>query len=162
MGAAELGEDLFHDARDRVEEEGVSLLDVEVVPGPRTVVRFVIDADGGVTIDDCVRVTPKVSAFLEEWNRISGRYTVEVTSPGLERKLRRRGEYDHFRGREVRLHADLEGEGAREYRGVLEGMEGDFVLLETAEETLRFPIDRIRKARLYFRGPKRSDSERKK
>ncbi len=162
MSASQLGEDLYRLAREGVEEEGVTLLDVEVAPGRRTVIRFVIDADGGVTIDDCVRVTQKVSGLLEEWNGISGSYTVEVTSPGLERTFRRREEYDHFRGREVRVHAELEGTGPREYRGILEGTEGDFVLLETPEEKLRIPIESVRKARLLFQGPRKSNSERKK
>jgi ribosome maturation factor RimP len=162
MAAADLSEELFNRAKPVVEGEGVLLLDVEAKPGSRTILRFVIDGDGGVTIDDCVRVNRAVGGFLETWERAPRSFVVEVTSPGLDRKIRRRLEYDHFRGRLVRLHAEMEEIGAREFRGILEGLDREDVLLRVEGEIVRIPVERIRSARLSFEAPGASGSGRKR
>jgi ribosome maturation factor RimP len=160
MGMAELAETLFEETRERVEKAGVTLLDVEVIPRGRTLFRFVIDAEGGATIDDCVRVDRILTGYFQESDRVFGNYTVEVTSPGLERKLRRREEYDHFRGRRVQVIAPL-GEGTQqEIRGVLEGTEGNEVLLLCDDETMRIPFDLIAKAKLLYDEGKNTTSGR--
>ena len=161
MAIDALEEDLFRLAREPVEGEGLILLDVEAIPGGPMRVRFVIDGDGGATIDDCVRVSRLLSDRLDDWDRIPGRYNLEVTSPGLDRRIRRIEEYDYFRGRKIRLFADREGEGVREYRGTLEGLDGEVVQLRTEEGILRIPADRIGKARLLFEGKKSGGSGRK-
>jgi len=160
--ARDSAEELFDRASGAAEAAGVFLLDVEVHPGPRTILRFVIDADGGVKIDDCVRVDRAIRDLLDTWEGAPRSYVVEVTSPGLDRKLRRRLEYDHFRGRAIRVHAELEGLGAREYRGVLEGLDREDVLLKIEGEVVRIPVERIRSARLCFDAPGGAGSGRKK
>lgn len=162
MGAREIADDLYDISRGPIEATGVVLIDVEMVPGRRVLFRFVIDADGGATIDDCVKVTRVVRDFLDEWERAPENYRLEVTSPGLDRRLRRLEEYEHFRGRPVRLHADVDGEGVREFSGVLGGLDGEDVVLEADGETVRIPAERIGKARLLFEGPGDAASGRKR
>jgi len=162
LDAKQLADHLYALARPAVEGEGLVLLDVETAPGRRMLFRFVIDGDGGVKIDDCVRVDRVVTDLLEEWDGTPELYAVEVTSPGLDRKIRRRDEYDHFRGRTARLYAETEAEGSREFLGTLEGMDGDQVLLRVDEETVRIPVDRIHKAKLLFEAPGCAGSGRKK
>jgi ribosome maturation factor RimP len=146
----ELEEDLLEGTRPGVEGAGVTLLDVEAHPGRGLLVRFIIDAEGGITVEDCVRVDRIVSGLLEESGKMPDRYTVEVTSPGLDRRLRRREEYDHFRGRLIRIHADGGGETDREYRGILEGTDGREVLLRVEKDTIRIALEDVTKARLLF------------
>ncbi|MFH1278664.1 MAG: ribosome maturation factor [Candidatus Eisenbacteria bacterium] len=162
MGPREIADELYDVCCGVVEREGLALIDVEMALGRRTVLRFVIDGDGGATIDDCVRVDRALGDHLEEWGRAPARYVLEVTSPGLDRRLRRREEYDHFRGRAVKIHADVNGEGVRELAGVLGGLEGDEVLLDREGERLRIPVDKIAKARLWFEGPGGAGSGRKR
>ena len=162
MDSRPLADALYEELKSVVEGEGVVLVDVEMVPGPSVLFRFVIDGDGGVAIEDCVRVDRAVPDFLEEWDRKPERYGVEVTSPGLDRKIRRIEEYDHFRTRSVRIHAEGDESEVREYRGLLGGMEGEDVLLEQEGETLRIPVERIRKARLLFKPAGGADARRKK
>lgn len=152
MAVREFEEKLFQGTRDEVARAGVVLLDIEAVPGPVTRLRFFIDAEGGVTIEDCVRVDRLLTQFLmqEDGDLIDGDFGVEVSSPGLDRVLRRREEYAHFAGREVQVFAGNPDEGTREYRGILEGILGEEVLLRTADESLRIPIDQVTKARLMF------------
>ncbi|MBN1826717.1 MAG: ribosome maturation factor RimP [Candidatus Eisenbacteria bacterium] len=161
MALESLEEDLFRLAFESVEGEGLVLLDVEAIPGGPMRIRFVIDGDGGVTIDDCARVSRLLSDLLDEWERLPGRYRLEVSSPGLDRKIRRRAEYDHFRSRGIRIFADLDGAGIREHRGTLEGLDGEDVLLRMEEGILRIPADRIGKAQLVFDGGKSGGSGRK-
>ena len=98
MGLRKIEEDLLVEARPNVERAGIVLLDVEARPGNDLQLRFIIDAEGGVSVDDCARVDRMVAAWLEEGGRVPERYSLEVSSPGLDRRLRRREEYDHFRG----------------------------------------------------------------
>ncbi|MFH1681258.1 MAG: hypothetical protein ABIH26_11535 [Candidatus Eisenbacteria bacterium] len=153
MAAANLADELLGIARETVEGEGVTLLDVEVVHGSRTVLRFVIDGEGGTRIRDCVRVDRALGRLMETWEHAPPNYAIEVTSPGLDRRLRRSEEYDHFRGRLVRVQAEIDDRGTRERVGVLEGRDGEDVILRTEEETVRIPMDRIRSARLLFKAP---------
>jgi ribosome maturation factor RimP len=163
MTARSLADELLEHARETVEKEGVALLDVEVAPRPRTLLRFVIDGEGGATIRDCVRVDRALAGFLATWERAPESYVIEVTSPGLDRRLRRDEEYDHFRGRLVRLHAEIEDEGAREWVGVLGGRDGGDVILCVEDEIVRIPKERIRSARLLFKKEQgKSGSGRKK
>ncbi len=162
MDSRQLADALYEKARSVVEGEGVTLVDVEMAPGPSVLFRFVIDGDGGVTIKDCVRVDRAVTDLLEEWDRKPDRYGVEVTSPGLQRKIRRIEEYDHFRTRPIRIHAEGDESEIREYRGLLGGLDGEDVLLEQEGETLRIPVERIRKARLLYKPAGEADSRRKK
>jgi len=163
MEARSLADDLFEHARETVEREGVALLDVEVVPRPRTLLRFVIDGEGGTTIRDCVRVDRALAGFLTTWERAPASYVIEVTSPGLDRRLRRDEEYDHFRGRLVRPHAEVEEEGTREWVGLLGGRDGEDVILRIEDEVVRVPKERIRSARLLFeKGAGKPGSGRKK
>lgn len=151
MNLEELEESVLQMVRETIEGAGMVLLDVEAVPGNPMVLRHVIDADGGATISDCAKISRALLDLLEEWEGITGKYSLEVTTPGLDRKIRRVEEYDYFRGRTVKVFADMEETGTREYSGVLDGMDGDDVLLKMEKETIRIPVDRIVKARLFFR-----------
>ncbi len=150
MGLHKIEEDLLKDVRPDMERAGVTLLDVEARPGNGLQLRFIIDAEGGVSVDDCVRVDRLVEALLEENDEMPEKYSVEVTSPGLERELRRREEYDHFRGRLIRIITSGEENAYREYRGVLEGTDGGEVLLKIEDETVRVSLEEVTKAKLLF------------
>ncbi len=151
MGLQRLEDELFPVARAAVDVTGLTLVDIEAIPQRGVLFRFVIDAEAGITIKDCVRVDRIVSEVLAESSLVNGDYGVEVTSPGLDRRLRRKEEYDHFRGRQIQVIERLD-EGSREYRGILGGLDGDHVLIEVDGKEMRIQQDRIAKACLLADG----------
>jgi len=94
-------------------ERGVELVDVEVTGGGRDVrLRVVIDRPGGVTTEDCAWVSERLSAALDVEDPIAGRYLLEVSSPGLDRPLKTRADFERFAGHLVRIrtYAPVDGE----------------------------------------------------
>lgn len=100
----ELGQRLASIATPIVAEEGAELVDVEVKghPGSR-VVRLTVDIDGGVDIERCAAVSRRVGAAFDEADAVAGRYTLQVTSPGIDRPLRGERDFTRNVGRHVRV-----------------------------------------------------------
>ncbi len=134
--------------------EGYELVEVEVVgAGPKTVLRLYIDRAGGVTLDDCASVSQAVDAMLDVEDPFESRYTLEVSSPGLDRPLRKKADFERFRSRRARVktYAPVEGAEARKvYDGTLEGLEGEAVLVNVDGTVFRVPLDAIAKAHLVW------------
>ena len=128
---------------------GFELLGVEYLPqGRHSVLRIFIDHENGITVDDCGNVSHQVSAVLDVEDPIRGEYTLEVSSPGLDRPLFKLEHYLRFVEQlaELRLHAPLNGR--RKFKGRIQGVEGDEVVMDVDGEELRFSIDNIEKANL--------------
>ncbi len=132
--------------------EGLEVVDVEWVgSGKRGVLRIFIDKPSGVTHADCETVSKQVSTIFDMEDVSPGdAYTLEVSSPGLDRKLVKPSDYERFRGKKavIKLLAPQQGRG--QFSGRLAGLEEDgHVLLEAqGGETLRFALRDIRTARL--------------
>ncbi|MCB9384318.1 MAG: ribosome maturation factor RimP [Bryobacterales bacterium] len=132
--------------------EGLEVVDVEWHgSGRRGVLRIFIDKPSGVSLADCETVSKQVSTILDVEDVVpGGAYALEVSSPGLDRKLVKPGDYERFRGKKatIRLRTPLAGRG--QFTGRLAGLSNaEEALLETAEgETLRFGLQDIRTARL--------------
>ena len=87
---------------------GYELVDVEFASaGSGGLLRLYIDAPAGITVDDCERVSHRVSEILDVADPIPGAYTLEVSSPGLDRILRTRGHFERFRGSRIRVQLAL-------------------------------------------------------
>ena len=133
-----------------VQEMGMELVEVQFRrEGHGWVLRFFIDKEGGVTIDDCADVSREVSAYLEVEDLISHAYHLEVSSPGLERPLKKKTDFVRFAERLVRikLREPLDN-GERVLIGTLRGLDGEAILLELETETVRIDLENISKARL--------------
>lgn len=107
--------------------------------------RLIIDKPGGVSMDDCVAVNRRISLLLDTEDPIEGSYRLEVSSPGLTRRLKTPREYEHFSGRKVKVQT-----GRELIRGILRGLDGETVILEVdgAEASIR--LKDIIKANLDF------------
>lgn len=112
------------------------------------VLRLFIDRPDGVTLEDCEHVSRQASALLDVADFGSSRYTLEVSSPGLDRPLRRAADYERFRGQEAALVLREKQNDTRKVRGVLGGLDGANALVETADGTVSVPLDNIERARL--------------
>ena len=139
------------------EAASVDVYDVEHHGGT---VRVLVDADGGVDLQALARLSRSVSRALDEQDLMDGRYTLEVSSPGLERPLRTP---DHFRraaGSEVRVKTRPGFDGPRRLTGVLEAVADDSVDLRGEDGLLsRVAFEQLASARTVFEwGPDRRDS----
>jgi len=133
--------------------EGLELVEVEVKGGGgQRLVRISIDKPEGVTHGDCELVSQQVGTILDVEDVVpGGRYTLEVSSPGVERKLLKPQDYQRFQGRKARIALRDPVEGRRNWEGILAGFENGDVALETEPgKTRRFPLGQVRKANLKF------------
>jgi ribosome maturation factor RimP len=132
--------------------EGYELVEVEVVgTGPRTILRLFIDKPGGVSIDDCAHVSEGVDAVLDVEDPFESSYTLEVSSPGLDRPLRKKADFEKYAGRKVRVktYGPVPGAGDRKmFPGTLIGLEGESVRVLVDGVEFKVPLDAIAKANL--------------
>jgi ribosome maturation factor RimP len=128
---------------------GFELVGIEHVPqGRHSLLRIYIDHENGITVDDCGHVSHQVSAVLDVEDPIRGMYTLEVSSPGLERPLFTLEHYERFVGNlaEIRMHAPQNGR--RKFKGRIQGVDDDEVIVEVDGDECRLPIGNIDKAHL--------------
>ncbi len=133
--------------------EGMEIVEVEVKGGgSQRLIRISIDKPEGVTHGDCELVSHQVGTILDVEDIVpGGRYTLEVSSPGLERKLLKPQDYQRFQGKKARITLRDAREGRRNWEGTLAGFDDGNVALETAPgTTMRFPFEQVQKANLKF------------
>jgi ribosome maturation factor RimP len=108
-------------------------------------------ADGeAMTLDDCARVSQAVSPLLDVEEVIPGAYTLEVSSPGIDRPLVRLADFDRFAGFEAKIELARPLDGQRRFRGRLRGTDGDMVRFDGAEGPVAVPYVDIRRAKLVL------------
>lgn len=132
-----------------VEEAGCELVDVEFVKeGSNWFLRVFIDKEGGVSHEDCERVSQPLNKILDERDPIPHSYYFEVSSPGLERPLKRPRDYERALGKRVEIRLFKATDGAKRYEGYLESFSGNEITirLDTQEEKI-FSLDQISKAK---------------
>ena len=118
-----------------IAENGMELIDVEYVKeGTEWYLRLFLDKDGeeGIDLDDCELISRKFSDVLEEKDPISQAYRLEVSSPGIERPLKRTKDFQRFQGEKVQVKTFSEVEGKKQFIGILQ---------ETTEETVTVDVD---------------------
>ncbi len=134
-----------------VEADGYELMHVEFQPGgSRSVLRIYIDKPGGVNVGDCQRVSRQVSVVLDVEDLIPHHYTLEVTSPGVERPLFKPRDYRRFVGEEVRVVTLEKIQGRRKFTGMLRGASESALEIECAGESFEIPFEKVKKGNLVF------------
>ena len=132
-----------------VEAHGCSLWDVEYVrEGSDYILRLYIDKEGGVDISDCEAVSRAVDPILDEQDPIPGSYQFEVCSAGLERPLKRPGDFIRFLGSPVTVKLYRPHNGLKELPGILRGYEDGKVTIESGKETITFEKSQVALVRL--------------
>jgi len=145
---------------------GLQLLDVELTSENRaSVLRATIYRDTGVSLDDCAAVQRVMSDRLDETDPVPGSYTLEVSSPGLERSLRRDKEFRIYKGMFCQVNLFAPVNGKRTYQGDLIGLARDpagieGVALSTPEGTVQFERGNVSKVRLVYLEDKKPGSDR--
>lgn len=130
------------------ESHGYELVAVEQAGGRHSpIIRILLDRDGGVDLEAITSASRWLGEFFDENDPISGPYSLEVSSPGVDRPLRKRSDYERFAGQTVTIKAKAEGSRGT-WTGVLLGIEGDEVIVGTDGQHVRIKLDDIQKARL--------------
>lgn len=130
---------------------GYELVGVEYGGGSGNgLLRIYIDAPDGVDVDDCAAVSERVSAALDVDEPIRDAYTLEVSSPGINRPLFEAADFERFSGQQafVRIAAGAIPEGRKRFKGVLAGLDGASLVIEVDDETWRLPLDAVEEAHL--------------
>ncbi len=143
-----------HEIADRVgAPEGIEIVDVELLgSGTHRVLRIFIDKESGVTHADCELVSNLVGTALDEIDIIpGGQYTLEVSSPGVERRLKTLRDFSRFAGKKAKILLREPLEDRRQWEGLLAGIEEDQIVLEPKPgRTIRFALDQVERANLKF------------
>ena len=132
-----------------VEQFGCSLGDVEYVrEGAERYLRLYIDKDGGVDIEDCEKIHRAVDPLLDQHDPIAESYHFEVCSAGLERALKRPGDFERFMGSAILVKLSRPRNGLKEIPGILRGYEEGRVTVEAGKETITFEKSEVALVRL--------------
>ncbi len=128
---------------------GYELIEIEYHPNPNYgVLRLYIDKDSGIEVDDCSAVSRQVSAILDVEDPVPGKFNLEVSSPGMDRPLRRLQDFQRFIGEVVKVKTGMPFDGQRNFKGQLNGVEDDLIIIECENKEVRLPVTAIDKARL--------------
>ena len=107
-----------------------------------------IDSEAGIQLEDCTRVSHQISGVLDVEDPIPGHYSLEVSSPGMDRLLFKAEHFQRFAGHRARIKLYAPQDGRKKFTGELLGLDGQDVLLSVDSETYRLPVNAIEKARL--------------
>lgn len=133
-----------------LEEEGMELVDIEYKMGKgRGILRLYIDKPEGVKIDDCERVSKKIDPILDRSDIIRGHYFLEVSSPGLDRPLKREKDFKRFMGRLIKVKTFSPIDNQKTFVGTLKDYKEEIITLETREgKIIQISLGNITKANL--------------
>jgi ribosome maturation factor RimP len=131
---------------------GFEVVRVLMTGGQRPTVQVMVEpvSRGPMTVEDCARISHAISALLDVADPIAGTYRLEVTSPGIDRPLVRRVDFERFAGHELRLETVTPIDGRRRFRGRLVGVIDDDVCLRLPEGERRIPYGAVKKAKLVL------------
>lgn len=142
------------------EEAGLSIYDIEVEAGSKTL-RLFIDKEGGVQLEDCEKVARPLDQAMTEANIYDGDFTLEVSSPGIERKLKKRWHYEKVLGQKIevklfealgRIHQDAPKAlvRAKTLQGNLAELKDEELVLQIEDEAFSLPFEKVTKAHLVY------------
>ena len=132
-----------------VEDLGYELVGIEYIrAGKHSTLRVYIDQEAGILVDDCAAVSRQVSAIMDVEDPITNEYTLEVSSPGLERPLFSAAQYQDFIGEEVKIQLRMPVQNRRRCKGVISSIEGEIICINVDGTEERFALSNIQKANI--------------
>ena len=134
-----------------IEDMGYELVRVRLMGGNTATLQIMADKpEGGIEVDDCAKISTAVSATLDVEDPIEDAYTLEVSSPGIDRPLTRLKDFDAWQGYVAKIETTNTIDGRKRFKGVLAGTEGDEVLIEIEEGTIGLHFDWLADAKLVL------------
>ncbi|GHG73638.1 ribosome maturation factor RimP [Alishewanella longhuensis] len=130
-----------------VEAAGYQLWGIELVrAGRHTTLRIFIDKAEGIMVEDCALVSREVSALLDVEDPIPNEYTLEVSSPGMDRPLFTEAQFTQYVGQKIEVKLTVPQEGRRKFKGLLTSFDGDMLVMEVDGKPCSLLFDNIDKA----------------
>ena len=148
MGLSTLEQKLTELISAPVEALGFELVGIEFVRARQSTLRIYIDSENGINVDDCADVSHQVSAVLDVEDPITTAYTLEVSSPGMERPLFTAAHYERFIGEEVSLTLRMAVQNRRRWVGKIKAVEGEMITVNVEGKDEVFALNNIQKANL--------------
>lgn len=134
-----------------IEDLGFELVRVRLMSGKSTTLQVMADKpEGGIEVDDLAQINTALGAVLDVEDPILDEYTLEVSSPGIDRPLTRLKDFEAFEGYEAKLETEEAIDGRRRFKGELAGIEGDEVLINVTEGTIGLKFDWLADAKLVL------------
>lgn len=134
-----------------IEQMGFELVRVRLMSGKSSALQIMADRpEGGIEVDDCADISTAVSAVLDVEDPLSDPYTLEVSSPGIDRPLTRLKDFDQWDGWEARIETEDLIDGRKRFKGTLRGTEDDEVLIEITEGLIGLKFDWLADAKLIL------------
>ncbi len=131
--------------------EGLELVDVEYKKeGKSWVLRIFIDKEGGITVGDCQKISHLTGDLIAVEETITTPYSLEVSSPGLDRVLKREKDFLKFKGRQIRLHSLSPIDNRRKFTGILSDFKDQTVFMEVDGKLFEIPLRQVGKASLVI------------
>ena len=148
MGSKHVSEIVMDLVEPVAEEHGLELVDVEYQPhGRHSVLRLYLDRPGGISLDDLAEASREVSDVLDTHDVVPGQYTLECSSPGVNRRLRKPEDFARFRGKSVRVRTSTPIAGARNFAGLLLSASDDGIEIDDESRgRLSVPLRAIERA----------------
>ena len=132
-----------------IESMAYELVCVELTgSGNGTILRVYIDADKGITVDDCQAVSYQLSGILEVEDPLQSQYALEISSPGLDRPLVKPEHFKQFIGELVKIRSTEAVLGRKNFKGILESFDGEYLCVAVDNEVYEIPFDIVEKANL--------------
>ena len=129
--------------------EALELVDLRYLQsGGGWVLRVYVDKHGGITLEDCEQLSKRIGGILDMSEVMTHSYTLEVSSPGLNRLLKKEKDFIRFSGHRVKIRLKIPMEGRRKFSGFLKGIEDGKVLIENDGEAVSLDLTSIDEARL--------------
>jgi ribosome maturation factor RimP len=132
---------------------GYSLVQIRLSEGGRRTLQIMAERNDGaaMTVEDCATISHSVSALLDVEDPITDAYTLEISSPGIDRPLVKRADYERFTGFEIKLETKMAVEGRKRFKGRIKALEDKELLLATAEgQMARIPLAMVNSAKLLL------------
>ncbi|SFE14744.1 ribosome maturation factor RimP [Sulfitobacter brevis] len=134
-----------------IEDLGFELVRVRLMSGKSTILQIMADRpDGGIEVDDLALISQSIGATLDVEDPILDEYTLEVSSPGIDRPLTRLKDFEAFEGYEAKIETEELIDGRRRFKGELAGVEGDEVLINVEEGTIGLKFEWLTDAKLVL------------
>ena len=134
-----------------LEAEGLELVDVEYKKeGPNWILRIFIDKEGGVTVADCQKVSHLTGDLIDVEETIKIPFNLEVSSPGLDRFLKREKDFLKFKGKRIRLHSLSPIDNKRKFTGILIDFKDQIIFIDLDGKPFEIPLSQVAKANLVI------------
>lgn len=149
MGRDEIVRRSWDEFERPLRESGYELVEVEYTAQGRTpILRVYIDKRGGITLEDCTAASQLLNPLMDAADFMPGQYLLEVSSPGIDRPLRKPEDFERFVGEEVRVSTTVPTDGRRNFKGVITGCRDGLILLDCAGRSVEIHIENLKKANL--------------